>query len=305
MAIAQVTLDDTFDEWRTKTNQLIVQGEQLGLNAVAAFSQANVAYNQANIAFLKANSTTFTSNLIVSVADNNNAAFRITQTGSADAFRVEDQASDSTPFVINSLGNVGVGISLPTSTLHVVGTANITTSLNLAGTDMLTRLTNVGAGANSYSDSRSASTGLSANIYSESLSSSTGIAANTYSNARAAATGVAANSYTDSRITTVNAAIVGANANAANATYLTNGNIPSTRLTGSYTGINGLGTITSGTWQAAPIAVNYGGTGATTQIQARTNLGLGNVATINVMITTTATAPSGGNPGDIWIQYNP
>jgi hypothetical protein len=35
-----------------------------------------------------------------------------------------------------------------------------------------------------------------------------------------------------------------------------------------------VGTISSGTWQAGTVAVAYGGTGATTQSQARTNLGL-------------------------------
>lgn len=39
------------------------------------------------------------------------------------------------------------------------------------------------------------------------------------------------------------------------------------------TSINTVGTVTSGTWQAGTIAVNRGGTGATTPLGARTNLG--------------------------------
>ena len=35
----------------------------------------------------------------------------------------------------------------------------------------------------------------------------------------------------------------------------------SARISGSYTGITGLGTITVGTWQANTVNVNYGGTG--------------------------------------------
>lgn len=65
-----------------------------------------------------------------------------------------------------------------------------------------------------------------------------------------------ANSYADS----VGAA---ANTNAANATYLTVGTVPSGRLSGSYTGITGVGTLTAGTWNADVITVPYGGTGKT------------------------------------------
>ncbi len=61
-------------------------------------------------AFAKANATTYTSNLVISVADNTNAALRITQTGTGEAFRVEDEANpDSTPFVITATGNVIIG----------------------------------------------------------------------------------------------------------------------------------------------------------------------------------------------------
>jgi hypothetical protein len=38
--------------------------------------------------------------------------------------------------------------------------------------------------------------------------------------------------------------------------------------------LTSLGTVTSGTWNAGTIAISYGGTGATTASQARTNLGL-------------------------------
>lgn len=47
-------------------------------------------------------------------------------------------------------------------------------------------------------------------------------------------------------------------------TQITSGTIDSARLSGSYTGITGVGTVSTGTWQANTIAVSYGGTGATT-----------------------------------------
>ncbi len=46
------------------------------------------------------------------------------------------------------------------------------------------------------------------------------------------------------------------------ATQLT-GTIPSARLSGSYTGITGVGTLTAGTWNGSTIGVAYGGTGLT------------------------------------------
>lgn len=52
-----------------------------------------------------------------------------------------------------------------------------------------------------------------------------------------------------------------ASAQAANADFLTTGTVPSARLSGSYTGITGIGTLTSGTWNASTIKVPYGGTG--------------------------------------------
>ena len=54
-------------------------------------------------------------------------------------------------------------------------------------------------------------------------------------------------------------------------TVLSNNTLGSGVVTSSLTSV---GTITSGTWQAGTVAVTYGGTGATTQSGARTNLGL-------------------------------
>jgi len=48
------------------------------------------------------------------------------------------------------------------------------------------------------------------------------------------------------------------------ASQITSGTISSSLISGSYTGITGVGTLTAGTWNASTIAVGYGGTGTTT-----------------------------------------
>jgi len=51
--------------------------------------------------------------------------------------------------------------------------------------------------------------------------------------------------------------------------------------------ITGVGTITSGTWEATDVAVLHGGTGASTASSARTNLGLGTAAVAATGISNT------------------
>jgi len=48
------------------------------------------------------------------------------------------------------------------------------------------------------------------------------------------------------------------------ANQITSGTIDTARISGSYTGITGVGTLTAGTWNASTIGVAYGGSGATT-----------------------------------------
>ena len=45
------------------------------------------------------------------------------------------------------------------------------------------------------------------------------------------------------------------------ANNITSGTLGTSRLSGSYTGITGVGTLTAGTWNASTVAANYGGTG--------------------------------------------
>ena len=49
------------------------------------------------------------------------AKLHVEQSAAADAFRVNDAAGDTTPFVISQAGNVGIGMAAPTSKLEVNG----------------------------------------------------------------------------------------------------------------------------------------------------------------------------------------
>jgi|694.fasta_scaffold70233_4 hypothetical protein len=70
--------------------------------------------------------------IVVSVSTASDAV-RITQTGTGNALVVEDSANpDSTPFVVDASGNVGIGTSSPGARLDVVSDANAL-GLNIRG----------------------------------------------------------------------------------------------------------------------------------------------------------------------------
>lgn len=57
---------------------------------------------------------TFTANQIISVADDTNAALRVTQTGSGNALLIEDEANpDSTPLLVDGSGRLIAGVTTP------------------------------------------------------------------------------------------------------------------------------------------------------------------------------------------------
>jgi hypothetical protein len=104
-------------------------------------------------------------------------------------------------------------------------------------------------------------TGLSGGSYDGSLAvtvaiANTGVSAASYGSASSVPT-IAINSQ--GQITSASNTSIAINGN-----QITSGTIGSSYITGSYTGITGVGTLTAGTWNASTITVPYGGTGATT-----------------------------------------
>jgi hypothetical protein len=91
-----------------------------------------------------------------------------------------------------------------------------------------------------------------------------------------------------------------------NASNISSGTLGTSRLSGSYTSITGVGTLTAGTWNATAIAANYGGTGITSYavgdlLYADTTTTLAKLADVavgNALISGgVAAAPSWGKIG--------
>jgi hypothetical protein len=83
-----------------------------------------------------------------------------------------------------------------------------------------------------------------------------------------------------------------------NASNITSGTLGTARISGSYTGITGVGTLTAGTWNANTIGVAYGGTGLTAT-PSNGQLAIGNgtgysLATLSAGTNVTITNTAGG-----------
>jgi len=78
---------------------------------------------------------TFTANQIISVTDNTHAALRVTQLGTGNALVVEDSTNpDSTPFVVKSSGNVGIGTDSPNYLCEIKSTGSSVLAISAAST---------------------------------------------------------------------------------------------------------------------------------------------------------------------------
>jgi hypothetical protein len=90
-----------------------------------------------------------------------------------------------------------------------------------------------------------------------------------------------------------------------NAANITSGTLPTGRISGSYTGITGVGTLTAGTWNGTAIGVAYGGTGLTAT-PTNGQLAIGNGTGYSLATLTAGTNVSISNSsGGITISATP
>lgn len=146
------------------------------------------------------------------------------------------------------------------------------TSNTLAGVYSIvasqTDANNVGAAANNYA----AATYLTQSAFNTANANAVSLSANV---AVLAAAFVSNSQSLSANVNTLAATFASANANnislasnvavlaaaASDAGFITSGTLGTARLSGSYTGITGVGTITAGTWNGSTVNVAYGGTG--------------------------------------------
>ena len=90
-----------------------------------------------------------------------------------------------------------------------------------------------------------------------------------------------------------------------NAANITSGTLPTGRMSGSYTGITGVGTLAAGTWNGTAIGVGYGGTGLTAT-PTNGQLAIGNGTGYSLATLTAGTNVSISNTsGGITISATP
>lgn len=108
--------------WRSNGSTIVAAG----LSQTNTFSQPQTIGSTSNASSLFTVSNTGTREAAVFNAQGTSPAVRITQTGTGESLRVEDEANpDTTPFVVSNSGRVGIGVAPDASVALSVDTTGI------------------------------------------------------------------------------------------------------------------------------------------------------------------------------------
>jgi hypothetical protein len=208
----------------------------------------------------------------------------LTRATDADSYAIKDPngLGNGDAFFVSS-GNTGAGETYVCNTVGVItfGTTAITFAQVSA--------------AQVYS----AGTGLTLTNTTFSITN-TGVSASTYGSASSVPV-FAVNAQ--GQLTTVTNTPIAINGN-----QITSGTVGSAYISGSYTGITGVGTLTAGTWTASTIAAIYGGTGISSYaagdlLYANTSTTLDRltIGAANRILTSSGSAPAWTDPASITV----
>jgi hypothetical protein len=267
-------------------------GATLTANANAALSVDGVAVVVGNRILVKNE-----------VAGANNGVYVVTQTGSAGAPYILTRATD--------FDTAGTGVDKIDAGDFFLITAG-TTQANTSWVQQTPLPITVGTTAIVFAQfgaplTYTAGTGLNESPSYTFNIANTGVAAATYGSASQVPV-FAVNaqgqltSVTNTSIAIAAGAVSGLAASATtdttNASNITSGTLGTARISGSYTGITGVGTLTAGTWNANAIGVAYGGTGLTAT-PSNGQLAIGNgtgysLATLSAGTNVTISNTAGG-----------
>jgi hypothetical protein len=216
-----------------------------------------------------------------------NGVYTVTNVGSGSTNWVLTRASTENVYNPNSPNGLGEGdYFYVTSGLTGIGQSYVMTT---PGT-IVFGVTNLVFSEFSSSQVYSAGTGLTLTGTTFSISN-TAVSAGSYGSASAVSTFTV---NAQGQLTAASNTSIAINAN-----QVTSGTLDTARLSGSYTGITGVGTLSAGTWQGSVIGPTYGGTGVnngSSTITLSGNLSFSGAFNLGITLTgaTSITLPTSG-----------